>query len=376
MNKRLNQKEIVRLREKPLKNGGKSLYLDIYLNGERHYEFLKLYLVDARDARGKEMNKQTMMIAKAVQAKRIIEIQNGRFGFDNQKTSLTLIDFFTDLMRQREQMVSKATMFSWSTAFTHLQEFINGKDIPLKDIDESFLDRFVYYLKGLGMSDNSAKIYNEKLRCTIREAIKRGYIERNILECAVTIKKEETERTYLTTDEVKKLANTPCKNQILKKAFLFSCLTGLRKSDIERLVWGNVQEMSGYARIVFRQKKTRGQMYLDISRQSLSIMGKRGCNDDKVFPGFKVKTEELYELRCWCLRAGIKKDGIVFHSARHTFAVMALANGVDLYTVSKMLGHRNIETTPIYAKILDKSIRQAVDKLPDILEDVNDESSK
>lgn len=367
MDKMLRQKEIVRLREKPLKNGGSSLYLDIYLNGERHYEFLKLYLIKARDPRDREMNRQTMMIAKAVQAKRTLEIQNGRFGFKTKNLSEPLLDFFAVIKEERGHMATNSTQKSWETTLSHLQAFTKGRNVQLKDVDEGFLDRFVYYLQNLGLSDNSAKLYNDKFRCAIRDAIKRGYIERDILENAAKIKKEETERTYLTTDEVKKLVNTPCKNQLLKKAFLFSCMTGLRKSDIEGLTWGCIQELSGYARIVFRQKKTRAQMYLDVSRQALSMIGERGGNDDKVFPGFKVNTGELYELRCWCLEAGIKKEGIVFHSARHTFAVMALANGVDLYTVSKMLGHRNIETTQIYAKILDNSIRQAVDKLPDIL---------
>lgn len=376
MSKSLSQKEIVRLREKPLKNGGSSLYLDIYLNGERRYEFLKLYLVNAKNANEKESNKQTLMIAKAVQAKRTLQIQNGRFGFNSPLTNITLIDFFMQLMSEKERTVSEATKKSWESVLYHLKQFIKGRNYQLKAVDESFLDRFVCYLQGLGLSENTMKIYNDKLRCSIREAIKRGYLERNVLESSINIKKEETERTYLTAEEVRLLVDTPCKKDILKTAFLFSCLTGLRKSDIQSLTWGNIQEVSGYARIVFRQRKTKGQMYLDISRQALSLLGERKANEIKVFPGFKVKTEDLYDLRCWCLKAGIKKDGIVFHSARHTFAVMALANGVDLYTVSKMLGHRNIGTTQIYAKILDQSIRQAVDKLPDILGDKKEESGK
>ena len=178
-------------------------------------------------------------------------------------------------------------------------------------------------------------------------------------------KQDETERAYLTLDEIKKLAATPCKYQFLKDAFLFSCLTGLRKSDIEKLTWGEVQKFGDYTRIVFKQKKTKGQEYLDIAKQAEQYMGERSADDAKVFPGFKYTSWTLLELRRWVLAAGITKD-ITFHAGRHTFAVIMLDLGTDIYTVSKLLGHREVATTQIYAKILDKNKQKAVSLIPDI----------
>ena len=178
-------------------------------------------------------------------------------------------------------------------------------------------------------------------------------------------KQDETERAYLTLDEVKKLAATPCKYPYLKNTFLFSCLTGLRKSDIEKLTWGEVQQFGEFTRIVFKQKKTKGQEYLDISPQAIQYMGERGADTEKVFPGFKYNSWTLLELRRWVLAAGITKD-LTFHAGRHTFAVLMLDLGADIFTVSKLLGHREIATTQIYAKILDKNKQKAVSLIPSI----------
>ena len=89
-------------------------------------------------------------------------------------------------------------------------------------------------------------------------------------------------------------------------------------------------------------------------------MGTRGKDSDKVFSGFKYGSWALLELRRWVLAAGITKD-ITFHCARHTFAVVLLEKGADIYTVSKLLGHKELATTQIYAKVMDKKKQEAVD---------------
>ena len=131
----------------------------------------------------------------------------------------------------------------------------------------------------------------------------------------------ESERCYLTLDEVKAMAAAHCKYPALKKAFMFSCLTGIRKSDIEKMRWKEVQQHGEFTRIIFKQKKTGGQEYLDINPQAASYLGERGKPDDRVFVGFKYSSYMITELRMWAVRAGITKD-ITFHSGRHTFAVL------------------------------------------------------
>lgn len=172
---------------------------------------------------------------------------------------------------------------------------------------------------------------------------------------------------YLTIDEVKQVAQTDCESDLIKRAFLFSCLTGLRKCDIIKLTWGEVTEQSGFTRIIFRQKKTKGQEYLDITPQAAEMLGPRGKAMDEVFKGMPCTSTVNFILKLWMQKAQIDK-AITFHCARHTFAVMMLDLGTDIYTVSKLLGHRELTTTQIYAKVLDKNKQAAVARIPDIFD--------
>ena len=122
--------------------------------------------------------------------------------------------------------------------------------------------------------------------------------------------------------------------------------------------------MEDHTRIVFKQKKTGRQEYLDIPEQAVEYLGERRAPKEHVFEGFHYGNGLLAQLRRWCLAAGITKD-ITFHCARHTFAVLLLEFGADIFTVSKMLGHRNLSTTEIYAKVLDKKKQAAVALFPD-----------
>lgn len=122
-----------------------------------------------------------------------------------------------------------------------------------------------------------------------------------------------------------------------------------------------------FTRIIFKQKKTGGQEYLDIPPQAAELQGKRvGGDGDRVFGWLPVVSVANDMLRRWATASGEKKD-ISFHCGRHTFAVMMLDLGTDIYTVSKLLGHRELSTTQIYAKVLDKNKQAAVARIPDVL---------
>jgi site-specific recombinase XerD len=133
------------------------------------------------------------------------------------------------------------------------------------------------------------------------------------------------------------------------------------------MTWADVHEQDGYTRIIYRQAKTHGQEYLDISAQASSLMGERGKDTDAVFPLMHWSSVRKH-LLAWVKRAKIAKH-VTFHTSRHTFAVMMLGIGTDIYTVSKLLGHRDLSTTQVYAKVLDKAKREAVDNMPQLLSD-------
>jgi len=197
----------------------------------------------------------------------------------------------------------------------------------------------------------------------LKQGFKDGILTSDLYEKIKPIKQDETNREYLSMEELQNLANTPCTMPLLKKAALFSALTGLRFSDIQKMVWSEVRhsKSEGYF-LQFRQQKTKGAEVLPISEQAYALLGEKGLADSKVFEGLLYSSYVNVHLKKWVLKAGITKD-ITFHSFRHTFATLQLSLGTDLYTVSKMLGHREIETTQIYAKIMDKTKREAANKI-------------
>lgn len=374
------KKEPVKLREKVLANGNISLYLDIYRNGKREYEFLKLYLIKERTAQDRKQNEQTLLTAQAIRSKRQIEIQNGEYGFTKQfKQDIPFLQYYRKMCEERHQNSdSNGNWGNWHSCLKYLEVYCDEKT-TFKDIDADWIEGFKEYLNTVekntykrtknknselfqGLSQNSKVSYFNKLRACINQAFEERIIPVNPLRGVQGFKQEETERMYLTMDEVEKLAETPCNFPYLKNAFLFSCLTGLRKSDIEKLTWGDVFKEGDRTRIIFRQKKTKGQEYLTINAKAEEYLGTRGNNNEKVFSGFKYGSWVLLELKRWVLSAGITKN-ITFHCARHTFAVSLLSKNVDIYTVSKLLGHRELATTQIYAKVMDQKKEEAVDLL-------------
>lgn len=357
--------EPVKLRKRKTKSGLISLYLDTYNNGRRKYEYLRLYLVPEKTREDKRKNKETLQLAETIRAKRLVEYHNGLYGFeDADKSKVLFFEYYERLMEEYKE--SKKTLVIWQCCLNYLERYETRRSITFADLTSEWVDGFKRYLEGARLSQNSKAVYFHKLRACINRAHRDGIIKENPLTRVSNLKQSEGKREYLTIDEVKRLAETECEDETVKRAFLFSCLTGLRRSDVERIKWGNVHREGDYTRIVFRQKKTGGQEYLDITAEARELMGAERGAEDLVFDGLKYPATTNTIIKVWVARAGIHKH-ITFHSARHTFATMLLTLGTDLYTVSKLLGHRDIKTTQIYAKIVDKGKQEAVSSIPSIL---------
>ena len=177
---------------------------------------------------------------------------------------------------------------------------------------------------------------------------------------------QESEREFLTFEELQLMAKVDCDNPLLKKAAFFSALTGLRWSDVKELTWGEVQysELNGHY-LRFKMEKNDRPLTLNINDQARDILGERGLPQDQVLKGLKYGNNISNFLNRWAIKSGITKY-ITFHSFRHTYATLQLTLGTDVYTVGKLLGHKNIQTTQIYAKIIDKKKREAANRIPKI----------
>ena len=385
-------KEPVRIRFKQLSNGNQSIYLDYYtgdvirkenyVGGKRKYEFLKLYLIPERTREDKAKNEATLALAKAIQSKRIVEVQNDAHGFQNtNKSRVNLLDYLENIGKQSAEQGSRNYARTVLNTVRALKLF-RGDYIAFRDVDKEFLSEFTDYLRqmpkaskygvlkaGGRLSNNSVVSYYGTLRTAINRAYKEGIITVNPtkeFDFASKVRQEPSRREYLTLDELKTLINTECRHEIVKRAFLFSCLCGLRVSDIRKLRWCDLQRSGGRVRIEITMQKTKEPLYLPISDEALKWLPERGeaNGSDFIFPLTHEGTVND-TLQHWAKVAGITKH-ISFHVSRHTHATMMLTLGADLYTVSKLLGHKNIATTQIYAKIVDKKKEEAIGLIPNL----------
>ncbi len=349
--------------------GQTSLYLDYYHQGKRKTEYLKLYLdPNAKTKEQKEVNKKTLQLAETIRAQRQIEIQNGVYGFrDNEKLKGSFTAYLELLANKRKD--SPGNYGNWDSMIKHMKAFI-PQDISFEFVNREFVQDFREYLdkKATGhgiqkLSQNSKYSYFNKLRAALKQAVKDGIIPHNPAEGVEAFKQGEPEREFLTLEELQAVVKAECEIPQLKTAFIFSCLTGLRWSDINKLLWSEVQhsnDMGYYIR--FRQKKTKGAETLPISEQAFGLLGERQDKDERVFKGLKYSAWHNLKLQQWVMRAGITKT-ITFHCARHTYATLQLTAGTDIYTVSKLLGHRELKTTQVYAKIIDDKKKEAANKI-------------
>ena len=385
-------KEPVRIRFKQLSNGNQSIYLEYYtgdvirkenyVGGKRKYEFLKLYLIPERTREDKAKNEATLALAKAIQSRRIVEVQNDAHGFQNtNKSRVNLLDYLENIGKQSAEQGSRNYARTVLNTVRALRVF-RGDYIAFRDVDKEFLSEFTDYLRqmpkaskygvlktGGRLSNNSVVSYYGTLRTAINRAYKEGIITVNPtkeFDFASKVRQEPSRREYLTLDELKTLINTECRHEIVKRAFLFSCLCGLRVSDIRKLRWCDLQRSGGRVRIEITMQKTKEPLYLPISDEALKWLPERGeaNGSDFIFPLTHEGTVND-TLQHWAKVAGITKH-ISFHVARHTHATMMLTLGADLYTVSKLLGHKNIATTQIYAKIVDKKKEEAIGLIPNL----------
>lgn len=377
----------VKLRQKKISKGRKSLYLDFYppiphpeTGKDTRREFLGLYIFEKpKTPFDKQHNTETLKIGESIRQKRENFLNKPEIYSQYEKEQLRLkelgeqcfVVYFRKLANKR-----KATNHdNWIAALNYLETFTNGY-LQFADLNERFLEDFKEHLltaksnksKKTTLSQNSAHSYFNKVKAALKQAYKDGILQIDLNARVEPIKTAETRREYLTLDELNKLVKTPCNNPLMKRAALFSALTGLRFSDIQKMVWRELEYLEGEGYFLkFSQKKTKGVEDLPISEQAYSFTQgaenpKDMPQDKKVFEGLKYSAYHNKHLFQWIGAAGITKD-ITFHCFRHTFATLQLFNGTDIYTVSKMLGHKDLKTTQVYAKIVDEAKRKAANKI-------------
>ncbi|MBS9866068.1 site-specific integrase [Vibrio alginolyticus] len=346
---------------------------------KREHEVLDLFVYDKpKTPTQRQHNKEHILLAETIKSKRLVEWQSQKHGFeDRTKRSASFIDYFQRQIDIKEQTTSSSNHSIWLSARKHLLFYCGKHDLSFDELDKDWLDGFKYYLTNEAktksdepLSRNTQSSYFNKVRAAINEAHREGIIRDNPLAQVTSIKAKTTKRVYLTLDEVNALAHTECRYPVLKRAFLCSCATGMRWCDIHRLTWSEIETFNNHKRIIFDQVKlshgdAKSLQYLDLPKFAESLLGPVKAAHERVFKGLKYSSYINVELLRWALAAGISKH-VTFHSGRHTFAVIQLSRGVDIYSVSRLLGHSELKTTEIYADIIEQRRMEAMLTFPDI----------
>lgn len=374
-------KDPVTVRFRPLARGRQSIYLDIYHNGCRRYEFLRLYLWPAQrgDQVSRQHNDEVMKQAMAIKARRTQEcLLQIKQALTQHKSGLLFTDWMAGVMQTKArngQSLKRAETFA--AALRHLTTFLAGRRVRLYEVDKPLLIDFIHYLRtttsrrGGTLNPSSAGVYFAAVVSTLQQACCDGLIDENparrlSAEERKVLASPGPRHTHLTIDEIKTLqAVGHRRGKDTLAAFLFACFTGLRFSDVATLRHTDIKTEGERRYIDKTMVKTRRHIVIPLSASAERWLPQsQGPNGGLVF---RLPTFRWVEI---CLKrmardAGIAKD-LTFHSARHTFATLQITLGSDLYTVSRLLGHSNIRSTQIYADIVEQKKLEAVSRFDDV----------
>jgi integrase len=312
-----------------------------------------------------DIDNENCIYADGVKKLRQKEYDNANLYNDTEKEYLeqkeklkeNFIKYFNDTLRKRHKNSSNSIQVNWKRTIELLKLFY-GEYLPFSKLDLSLAEDFKNFLKnapcGGGkkgiISNSTASTYYSIFKACLKQAFVDGYLTIDLSAKIKGIRVIQSKREYLTMEEINRLASTPCELPILFRASLFSILTGLRLSDIQKLKWKEVVIENGNGKLLFTQKKTKEVEYTPISNQALKLCGTPSLPEKNVFEDLPNSSWISRPLKKWIKASGIQKN-ITFHCFRHSFAILQLANGTEIYTLSKMLGHTNVTTTQIYSRV-------------------------
>ncbi len=346
---------------RPAKGGKSNIYVDFSVSGKRKRERTKMFLYDKPKSKiEKDHNKKTKKLRETYVAQLTIKIQNNELGIKVPKSKIKdFVQYFEHLTNHRIETGKNTD--TWTSSLNHLKEF-NPDGLKFSDMNIQWLERFKHFLTDCKkLKSSSSNNYFNVVKHAIHDAFRDRLIDTDFADYVKAPTVEKAIRTYLTEEEVLKLEKVECNIQILKKAFLFACRTGMSFADIKALEWKDLKiNPNNENYIDFHRKKTKGLQHHPITYEAREMLGEQGGLEEKVFKNLIYNSWMNIKLQQWVHRAGISKT-ITFHCARHTYATMLLHKGVAITVVSKLLGHKDLKTTMIYAKVMDEDMRSAAE---------------
>jgi integrase len=330
-----------------------TIYLDVSHDGKRERFSTKLRITG--DQAKDDYN---LKIADEIRKKKELELLENKTGFrlTDQKRSKTELTEYT-----QKKMKDRSSPKLYHYSILRFTRFYSKSIAYIEDITEKHMKDFLKFLEGENISLITIKNYMNHLRIIFNLAIDDRIIAYNPAK-NVRPAYREVIKVYLTIEEVKRLYHTPADRDEIKNAFIFACFTGLRISDLKKLRWDSVKN----DKLVIVQQKTSNIVSMALSKTAKDILTHQR---DQFFKDAYVfhlleKNRTRKHLKKWIQDSGITKN-VSFHTARHTFATMCLTSGIDIFTTSKLLGHSDVKTTQIYAKLIDRKKDEAIELMPE-----------
>lgn len=381
MFKSINNKIMgIKLIKRLITGGRYSLYISTCIDGKRKKEALGIILENERDKSTKELNAIKLSIARSVQTKRELDFLLSKipdYTFltsnehtlqnTNKKDDKNILEIYSEYINS----YTKADIRILQASYKHLQEYSQTTYLPLSSINKRFCNGFLDFLYQK-FRGNTPSLYFKKFKNILSLCIDEGYIDKNpainihpTQKCAIT-------KEILTPAEIERLALTPCSNPQIKRAFLFSCHSGLRWCDIKKLRYEDIDFSRNLLRIT-QQKvschSSNAVLFLNLNNSAMRIIdyessSKQGNIFNLPSHGCALKT-----IKNWTQKAGIRKH-ISFHCARHTFITMLINNGTGIKTAASLAGHSSTRHTEKYIHIIDHQKQEAVDNLPNLPSDI------
>ena len=320
-------------------------YLAITHNGHRHYESLHMRKT------GTKLDREMDRLAEICRAKREMQLVCSDYDISDMTGSkMPLCDY----LKSKGQ---------YTSCLKYIEEYPEGKTIKLKDVTSEWIIKFQNWLLSKELMPSSVKLYMTLLKGALNQAVKERKIVSNPARDIPSIKVPHALKDILTIEDIRRLDSTSINGALgaeVRRAFLFACFTGLRISDLKELRWKNID--GDKLRIVMH--KTQRPLEIPIHDNAKKYIEKNGS--DYVFPLIAASTTNcIVYLKKWAMDAGVDKH-IGWHTARRSFATIAVECGVDQYVISKLLGHSSIQNTALYSQVPMPAKREAIDKIPSI----------
>jgi len=348
------------LRKRKNSDDSISLLLDIYHKGERHYEFLKeLKLCKPANPADRQKNKDNLDLAEKIAVKRAQELSASDYEMITETGKNTLV---TEWMQSFIDKYKKKDIRNLQGALNRFKEFLIedkkqgltfGKLTPI--IISDYQDYLREHSKGEGASS-----YFARFKKMVKQAYRQKLLQTNPAAEVPTRQGKAKRKDTLTLEEIQHLAAAPTDSSEVRRAFLFTCMTGLAWIDVKLLKWSNISEGT----MSINRKKLSEEaeaVTINLNDAAMKLIGNPDKRNEFVFD-LPTANGANKTLKAWVKRAGIKKK-ITWHNGRHSFGTNLIYLGTDVIVASALLGHSTLKHTSRYVKAANELKQRATDKL-------------